>query len=376
MRRVFPCLARLAFSLIFVGIALPCVALAGDIGKVIAFTPGASVLRDGKTEALALHAGIRVQDSVRTDAGGRVKILFNDDSSVSLGPSTTTDMSEYADAGDKSAFSVHMPQGMIRAIAGKIVDQNPSGFAMTSPEVTVGIRGTIITMHVQRGQLGRLRTTVFVENTLRRVHVNNQDVPSGSKWVREDGASRLERITPEDRRLIGRELAFHGGQGSAAAAPEAAETGGRRATDSFGSGQNPLAGESGLRNDVNIAQTSLNVAMRQNMVGSVSGQLGLATNDNFRFDVNLFSGAIGNGNISLGGGASVFSGGAGLANASGFQMTANGIWSGTNTVPASSQVAGGPDWLTASPFNVTYSVDQVGGGQLASGTGTGTLTRP
>jgi hypothetical protein len=372
------------FSLPILGILLvallPSVAFAAaDIGKVIAVTPGASMLREGKAEDLALHAGIRVQDSIRTDAGGRVKILFNDDSSVSLGPNTTMDMSEYADAGDKSAFSVHMPQGMIRAIAGKIVDQNPSGFAVTSPEATVGIRGTIITMHVQRGQLGRLRTTVFVENTLRRVHVNNEDVPSGSKWVREDGVNRLERITPEDRRLIGKELAFLGGQGSAAAAPEAAETGGRRATDSFGNGQNPLAGESGLKDDAKIAQSLQNTVLQQSAVGQVSGSLTAQTGTTityggtFSFDVNLFSGAINNGNINVGSGTLILSDGTGLANASGFTMSASGTsyYLTLTQEPASGYVRGGADWISGSSFPVRYGVTSPSYSE--SGPGIGTL---
>ena len=146
---------RIVFGVLFAVVLFPSAGVAAnDIGKVITFTPGANVLREGRTEPLALHAGIRVSDTVSTDAGGRVKILFDDDSSVSLGPNTTMDMSEYADAGSASSFAVHVPQGMIRTITGKIVEQNPDGFKMSSPEATVGIRGTIVTMHVQRGQKG------------------------------------------------------------------------------------------------------------------------------------------------------------------------------------------------------------------------------
>ena len=41
-----------------------------DIGMVMSYTPGASILRDGKTEALALRSGIRVSDTIQTDASG------------------------------------------------------------------------------------------------------------------------------------------------------------------------------------------------------------------------------------------------------------------------------------------------------------------
>ena len=203
----------LMFALLALPIAAP--AATQDIGKVIAYTAGASVLRDGKTEPLALQAGILVSDTVQTDTAGRVKILFNDDSSVSLGPNTIMDMSEYADSGDKPTMGIHVGQGVVRAITGKITEQNPGGFKMTTPEATVGIRGTIISVRVEKGT-----TTVLVENTLRNVHVNNTNLPSGNKMVLSGGGMRMERITPDDRRSLGRDLAHQGRQGAAASAPE------------------------------------------------------------------------------------------------------------------------------------------------------------
>ena len=361
-----------------------------DIGKVITFTPGASVLRDGKTEPLAMHAGIRVSDTVQTDAGGRVKILFNDDSSVSLGPNTTMDMEEYADAGAKSSFAVNVPHGMARAITGKIVEQNPNGFKMSSPEATVGIRGTIVTMRVERGQ-GNQRgsTTVFVENTLRNVYVNGGNVPSGNKWISDGGSGRQERITPEDRRHIGRELAFHGGGGSAAAAPEAGEgRGRRRATEQFVPAGGSIVPEDGLKDDDRVPQSLL--APYITPVGHVSGSLdSISFSGSFNFTVNLSSGKITNGQMKLdgiipltAGNAFILGGGTGLANASGFRMDAplgaryyNALFNSS----ASGWVENnGPVNLLTAPsgnqFNVNYGVSS-SGGMSDSGTGTGTITK-
>ena len=367
---------------------------ASDIGKVIAFASGASVQREGKTEPLALHAGIRVSDTIQTDAAGRVKILFNDDSSVSLGPNTTMDMNEYADSGDKPAFAVTMPQGMIRAITGTIVDKNPEGFKMSSPEATVGIRGTIVTMHVERGQEGRVRTKVFVENTRRRVYVNNENVPSGNKWIREDGASRQERITPEDRRHIGRELAFRGGQGSAAAAPEAGEGRGRRAATEqlVAAGRSIVPQDASLKDDAQVAQTLSATNLLAAPLGHVSGTLGASTggwalSGDFSFDVNLFSGAIANGAMNLsgysGGGfeGNVFAlgGGQGTAGASGFDMNATGThyYNGTFQSSARGAVTGNVNLLTA-PSGQSFPVDYGVGYSTptdAYGTGTGAITK-
>ena len=209
-------LACLVFKLMLVVALSPAAAHAtADIGQVVAVVPGATVLRDGKTAALAVQDGIQVSDSIRTDAAGRVKILFNDDSSVSIGPDTTMDMNEYADAGAKSSFGLNVPQGVVRALTGKIVDQNPDGFKITTPEATVGIRGTIVSVRRGKGV-----TTVYVENTLRQVYVNNIKVPSGSKITIPGDPGRPEPILPQDRRDLGLDLALLGGRGVAAAAPE------------------------------------------------------------------------------------------------------------------------------------------------------------
>jgi hypothetical protein len=63
-------------------------------------------------------------------------------------------------------------------------------------------------------------TTAFVESTTRNVFVNGLDVPSGNKITVPDAPVRVEPITPSDRRELGTSLAFRGGSGVAAAAPE------------------------------------------------------------------------------------------------------------------------------------------------------------
>jgi hypothetical protein len=369
-------------------------ALATDeIGKVISFAPGATLLRDGKNEGLDMHAGIRVSDTVQTDAGGRVKILFNDDSSLSLGPNTVMEMSEYADAGAKSAFNVNVPQGMVRAITGKIVEQNPNGFKMSSPEATVGIRGTIVTMHTERRQDGKRHTRVYVENTLRSVHVNGRNVPSGDKvTIDSDGNSQQGRITREDRQHISRGL----GQRSAAAAPEGGRGGGRRATDQFAAGGKGLLPEDTLKDDSQATSLLNNTIAQQIMpVGHVSGSFSTGSggigSGNFGFDVNLGSGAITNGTFNhngdsamLNGWVSNLSGGTGLANATGFSMGVQGAatYYGATGHSASATVSGsGTNLLTApsgSSFTVNYGISYDGGsGSFDSGGGTtpATITR-
>ena len=386
---------RSLLGVLLAALIAPCAVLAAeDIGKVIAFTPGVSVLREGMTEGLALHAGIRVADTVRTDATGRVKILFNDDSSVSLGSNTTMEMSEYADAGARSAFGVKVPQGVIRAITGKIVDQNPDGFRMTSPEASVGIRGTIVSMRVARGV-----TTVYVENTLRRVYVNNINVPSGNKITLP--GDRTEPIQPEDRRQLGSDLALRGGSGVAAAAPEPGGGGVRRpATEQLQAGQvwNELPPDTPLK-DIALATQSLAASLAgpgpvNQLTGTVSGTLitsGMATGTSgtFSFSVNLGNGNISNGEVFLSGPAATavngsWTGGTGSASALSWGMMTpqiNTATLGGIPLPNAYVDVYGFDDLKAAPSgtsSLSSGVDYrvYAPGVVDSGSGSGTITKP
>ena len=199
---------------------------APEAGKVVALTPGAFVERAGQRLPLEMKSAVEAGDTLTTDATGRVRVLFSDDSSMSIGPNTTLNLREFTLGGSKPAVKAHLAKGLLRSITGKIVEQNPEGFALTSPEATVGIRGTIITMRSDKGV-----TTVFVENTTRKVFVNGVNVPSGKKITVPGVSTAPEDIRPEDRREIGRDLAFRGGIGVAAAAPEPGSSGGQKPTD-------------------------------------------------------------------------------------------------------------------------------------------------
>ena len=291
-------LSAMLVCMLFPGVALA----AADVGKVIAFTPGASALRDGKTEVLALHAGLWASDTLRTDASGRMKMLFNDDSAVSLGSNTTVAVSEYLDTGDKPAFGLNVPQGVVRVMTGKIVEQNPAGFKITTPEAVVGIRGTTISLIVENGQ-----TTVLVENTLRQVIVNNVVVPGGHKIVLPSALPRPEPILPEDRRQLGRLLALHGGPGVAAAAPEPVMDSGTTPTEQLVAVAKLIPPDTALT-DIALATQGLTVAPAGALVQGTLSNAGLTpfgalAYSDFNFAVDLASGAITN--AAMSGGSSI-----------------------------------------------------------------------
>lgn len=172
------------------------------VGQFVDYLPGVIVQRDGESASMdPSRPEIYIADSISTDAKGRAKITFDDGCTITLGHNSAIDVAEYVDNEKKSEFIVNVPQGLIRAITGKIVEQNPNGFRMNAPNMTAGIRGTTITLRVDSES-----TTIFIEDTKRQVFVNGADVPPGHKWIFADGHSRQERMTAEDRQMIEREF--------------------------------------------------------------------------------------------------------------------------------------------------------------------------
>lgn len=106
--------------------------------------------RNGDNIALELKAKIFSSDNIYTSAKGKVQVLFNDDTTVSLGPDSTMHVHDFVFGGAPadSKFSAGMTKGLARFVTGKIVEQNRSGFSVKTPQATVGIRGTTFTVQV------------------------------------------------------------------------------------------------------------------------------------------------------------------------------------------------------------------------------------
>ncbi|MDR2200172.1 MAG: FecR family protein, partial [Deltaproteobacteria bacterium] len=117
---------------------------------MIGLAGGAVIVREGAEIPIEVGMEIRLSDTVRTGSAGRVRILFNDDSLVAVGPGALFRMDEYSDSGSDQSFKANVTEGLARFVTGKIVEANPKGFQVTAPEAVVGIRGTIITVRAER----------------------------------------------------------------------------------------------------------------------------------------------------------------------------------------------------------------------------------
>ena len=171
------------------------ISVAKDVGVIISFKAGVVAQRNDKTVDLAMKAIVNDKDILKTDETGRAQILFNDETSVSLGSNTLLKLEDVIDDNANSAFRARIDHGIVRFITGKIVEKNPKGFSVVTPDATVGIRGTIFAVRVGNGT-----TTVFVTNTTKQVFVNGVLIPSGFKIVLPQGT--IAPITSDDNDLI------------------------------------------------------------------------------------------------------------------------------------------------------------------------------
>lgn len=134
-------------------LTLPCGAqsaeteAAGDI-KNIAGT--VHVQRAGASLVPVVGDKVQAMDSIRTGSDGSIGISFVDGTRVSLGPSSEFSVQEYLFApleGDFS-FAAKLFKGTAAYTSGKIGKLSPSSVKITTPQATIGIRGTSFVLKV------------------------------------------------------------------------------------------------------------------------------------------------------------------------------------------------------------------------------------
>jgi FecR-like protein len=149
-----------------------------------------------------LHAG----DSVVTGADGEVHLDMEDGGYMGVRPNTNLRVSEFrADGGDSDRSVLDLVQGSFRAVTGWIAKLGGKSYAVRTPTVTIGVRGTehepmVIPEGSALGEPG----------TYERVHVGEtfMETPQGRVSVRPNQAGFAPRRGALRPRLLERVPAF------------------------------------------------------------------------------------------------------------------------------------------------------------------------
>jgi hypothetical protein len=151
---------RLALAL-FLVCALAPAALAAQPGNgpdtigTVAYLAGKAMAEQpGGVRELTPDAQVRAGDIVVTGERSCVEIVFRDGSVLSQGAQSRTALDDfvYSDTPAASKMLLRTAVGTVRYVTGKLVEQNPDGFAFETTLATIGIRGTGVFAEVSPGR--------------------------------------------------------------------------------------------------------------------------------------------------------------------------------------------------------------------------------
>jgi len=125
-----------AFPLVLEGMAVA--AAPEDIGSVVALRGNATISRDAKLLRAKLKDAIQLRDTVETKETSKAKMLFIDDSVLTVGERSKVVIREFVYSKDKRGRSIfNLLDGKMRSVVGR------SEFEIHTPTLVAAARGTV-----------------------------------------------------------------------------------------------------------------------------------------------------------------------------------------------------------------------------------------
>lgn len=140
----------LAFSIaLAMGAPTTLFAQANSIGA-IRVAQDAQILRNGSFIVARVGASLAVKDILQTGPNGSVGVVLNDNSVISIGPSTKFTLAkfEFVPREGKLGFVGELTKGTLEYISGKISNLAKDAVRFRTPFTTVGVRGTRLLIRV------------------------------------------------------------------------------------------------------------------------------------------------------------------------------------------------------------------------------------
>ena len=150
LRRMFLALATIFFLLSITGEAI--FADTSPIIAVVEKVSGtATVVRQGRTISAKIGLDIYQYDTLRTGSDGSMGVIFNDDTSLSLGPGSMLVIDEFVFAPREGKYSIalRMVKGTVAYLSGLISKLAPESAHIETPTSSIGIRGTKFVARVE-----------------------------------------------------------------------------------------------------------------------------------------------------------------------------------------------------------------------------------
>ena len=119
-------------------------------GRIKVVSGSVFVVRAGTAQTAQAGQLVYESDTLRTGADGRIGVTLNDDTRVSLGPSSEVrlDRFSYAPAESQLALVLRVVKGMAAYVSGRIAKLAPDAIRLETPAAIVGVRGTTVAVRV------------------------------------------------------------------------------------------------------------------------------------------------------------------------------------------------------------------------------------
>jgi hypothetical protein len=121
------------------------------IGLVKTYQPVATAMRQGAEVKLEVGTEIFEGDTIMTDSGGAVGIIFTDGAVLTLGPSGKLIVEDFLfqPAEPHVSFISRVVKGSVAFVSGAIGRISPGSVQFITPTATLGLRGTKILIEVK-----------------------------------------------------------------------------------------------------------------------------------------------------------------------------------------------------------------------------------
>jgi hypothetical protein len=142
------------YGLLLIG--QPLLAAEKPVGSVVALRGEVTAENTvGGSRRLAVKAEIYLADTVKTGGRGRVQMMFDDNTLISLGPNTHMQIIDYQwNSAQKSGkMKTRVSEGVFRIMGGAITQVAPRNFKTDTPAGTIGIRGSMYAGKVEGSSL-------------------------------------------------------------------------------------------------------------------------------------------------------------------------------------------------------------------------------
>ena len=157
-----------------------------NIGKITLLKGSATITRGNATYNAKLGSIINSTDKIDTYKKSRLKIILNDDTTLTLGANTEYIIDSYDDKNNPH-LKTTLLSGLLTTISGKIGKIAPHKFKLKTRTSIIGIRGTKWKTFVGE----KSENSVCLEGAITIKKENKRfDIPAGYMLLTKDGVSR------------------------------------------------------------------------------------------------------------------------------------------------------------------------------------------